>query len=45
MSLLALQFAKMVEARVIATTGSAENVQLLESLGADNVINYRSIPQ
>ena len=45
MSLFALQFAKMVGARVIATTRSAEKVQLLEIPGADHVINYRSIPQ
>ncbi|KAI1361805.1 putative alcohol dehydrogenase [Xylaria arbuscula] len=40
-SLFALQFAKAVGARVIATTSSAEKAELLKSLGADHVLNYR----
>ncbi|OJD20978.1 hypothetical protein ACJ73_07683 [Blastomyces percursus] len=35
------QFAKAVGAKVIATTGSAEKVGLLEKLGADHIINYQ----
>ncbi|PGH29587.1 hypothetical protein GX50_07665 [[Emmonsia] crescens] len=40
-SLFAIQFAKVVGAKVIATTGSAEKVGLLEKLGVDHIINYR----
>ncbi|OJD18772.1 hypothetical protein AJ78_01243 [Emergomyces pasteurianus Ep9510] len=40
-SLFAIQFAKVVGAKVIATTGSAEKVGILKKLGADHVINYR----
>lgn len=43
-SLFALQFAKAVGARVIATTSSDEKTQLLRKLGADHVINYRETP-
>lgn len=43
-SLFALQFAKMLGARVIATTSSDERCALLKSLGADEAINYRAIP-
>lgn len=40
-SVFALQFAKAIGARVIATTGSSEKVQFLKDLGADHVINYK----
>ncbi|KAH6880632.1 putative alcohol dehydrogenase [Thelonectria olida] len=40
-SIFAVQFAKAVGARVIATTSSQEKSQLLKKLGADHVINYR----
>lgn len=39
-SLFALQFAKMLGARVIATSSSASKLERLEQLGADHVINY-----
>ena len=37
----AIQLAKAVGARVLTTAGSAEKVELCESLGADRAINYR----
>ncbi|KAJ5605576.1 hypothetical protein N7510_008357 [Penicillium lagena] len=40
-SIFAIQFAKAIGARVIATTSSAEKAKLLERLGADHIINYR----
>ena len=43
-SLFAVQFAKAVGARVIATTSSKEKGKILEKLGADHIINYREIP-
>ncbi|KAH9907388.1 zinc-binding dehydrogenase [Xylariomycetidae sp. FL2044] len=43
-SLFAVQFAKAVGARVIATTSSAEKEQLLKRLGADLVIDYKQVP-
>lgn len=43
-SLFALQFAKTAGARVIATTSSEEKAERLKALGADEVINYRTIP-
>ena len=39
-SLFAVQFAKAVGAKVIATTSSNEKTKLLQSLGADHVLNY-----
>ena len=36
----AIQLAKALGARVLTTAGSAEKVELCESLGADRVINY-----
>jgi NADPH:quinone reductase-like Zn-dependent oxidoreductase len=39
-SLFALQFAKMMGCRVIATTSSAAKADRLRGLGADHVINY-----
>jgi NADPH:quinone reductase-like Zn-dependent oxidoreductase len=43
-SLFALQFAKAAGARVIATSSSEEKLEKLERLGADDVINYKSVP-
>ncbi len=43
-SLFALQFAKVLGARVIATTGSADKERRLRALGADEVVNYREVP-
>ncbi|WYZ39754.1 hypothetical protein EsH8_IV_000095 [Colletotrichum jinshuiense] len=40
-SIFAIQFAKIVGARVIATTSSSEKAKLLEKLGVDHIINYR----
>ena len=40
-SIFALQFAKALGARVIATSSSEEKLDRLRSLGADHVINYR----
>ena len=44
-SLFALQFAKMLGARVIATTSSAMKVGQLKALGADSVIDYAATPE
>lgn len=43
-SLFAIQFAKALGARVIATTSSAEKAKRLAGLGADEVIDYRAAP-
>ncbi|KAM0263360.1 hypothetical protein ACHAQJ_001216 [Trichoderma viride] len=43
-SMFALQFAKVVGARVIATTSSNEKAKLLHRLGADYVLNYHETP-
>lgn len=43
-SLFALQFAKALGARVIATTGSPEKAARLRDLGADETVNYRTGP-
>ncbi|HCN44911.1 MAG TPA: alcohol dehydrogenase, partial [Pseudomonas sp.] len=43
-SIFALQFAKAAGARVIATSSSDEKLERLKTLGADEVINYRSTP-
>jgi NADPH:quinone reductase-like Zn-dependent oxidoreductase len=40
-SIFAVQFAKAVGARVIATTSSPEKAKILKRLGADHIINYR----
>ncbi|HVL70828.1 MAG TPA: NAD(P)-dependent alcohol dehydrogenase [Beijerinckiaceae bacterium] len=40
-SVFALQFAKLIGARVIATTSSEEKAQRLRALGADAVVDYR----
>ncbi|KAI9166456.1 Zinc-type alcohol dehydrogenase-like protein [Paramyrothecium foliicola] len=43
-STFAVQFAKAAGARIIATTGSPEKVEMLQRLGAHHVINYRETP-
>ncbi|MDR3004113.1 MAG: NAD(P)-dependent alcohol dehydrogenase [Acidovorax sp.] len=43
-SIFALQLAKHMGARVIATTSSAAKAERLRALGADMVINYREQP-
>ncbi len=43
-SLFALQFARMMGARVIATTSSDDKARTLLRLGADLVVNYRTNP-
>jgi NADPH:quinone reductase-like Zn-dependent oxidoreductase len=43
-SIFAVQFAKAIGARVIATTSSSTKAKLLEKLGADHIINYRETP-
>lgn len=44
-SIFALQLAKAMGARVIATTSSAAKGERLAALGADSVVNYRDIPE
>ena len=44
-SIFALQLAKSMGARVIATTRSAAKAERLRALGADVVINYRDTPE
>ena len=44
-SLLALQLAKAAGARVIATTSSDDKAERLRALGADEVVNYRALPE
>ncbi|MDB6455190.1 zinc-dependent alcohol dehydrogenase family protein [Falsirhodobacter sp. 20TX0035] len=44
-SVLALQMALSMGARVIATTSSTEKADRLRSLGADTVINYKDTPE
>ena len=44
-SLFAIQFALLIGARVIATTGSEEKVERLGELGVSDVINYRTTPE
>ena len=44
-SLLALQLAKAAGARVIATTSSDDKAERLRALGADEVVNYRAVPE
>lgn len=44
-SLFAVQLAKAMGARVIATTSSPEKAQRLIELGADHVIDYRALPE
>jgi NADPH:quinone reductase-like Zn-dependent oxidoreductase len=43
-AVFALQFARILGARVIATTSSPEKAERLKALGASDVINYRETP-
>lgn len=43
-SLFALQFAKMMGARVLATSSSDQKLEKLKQLGAFEVINYKTTP-
>jgi len=43
-SLFAMEFAKAAGARVIATSSSEEKLEKLTRLGADDVINYKAVP-
>lgn len=43
-SVFALQFAKAAGARVIATSSSDAKLDRLKALGADELINYKSLP-
>ncbi|WP_158815857.1 NAD(P)-dependent alcohol dehydrogenase [Methylocapsa sp. S129] len=43
-SLFAVQFAKMLGARVVATTSSDAKAATLSELGADAIVNYRTDP-
>ncbi|HDY85801.1 MAG TPA: NAD(P)-dependent alcohol dehydrogenase [Methylophaga aminisulfidivorans] len=43
-SIFALQFAKMVGAKVIATSSSEQKLERLIEMGADHVINYKTEP-
>ncbi|WP_428683999.1 zinc-dependent alcohol dehydrogenase family protein [Sphingopyxis sp.] len=43
-SVFALQFAKAAGARVIATSSSDAKLERLKALGADELINYKSVP-
>lgn len=44
-SIFALQFAKLAGARVIVTSSQNHKLERLKAMGADEVINYREIPQ
>jgi NADPH:quinone reductase-like Zn-dependent oxidoreductase len=44
-SLFALQFAKLFGARVIAPTSSDTKAERLKSLGANDVVNYKTTPE
>lgn len=44
-SIFALQLAKFMGARVIATSSSNEKLDRLRELGADHLINYRETPE
>lgn len=44
-SLFALQFAKLAGARVIVTSSSDEKLARVKAMGADAVLNYRSLPE
>jgi NADPH:quinone reductase-like Zn-dependent oxidoreductase len=43
-SIFALQFARMMGARVIATSGSAAKAERLKAMGAVAVIDYKAVP-
>lgn len=44
-SLFALQFARLAGARVLATSSAANRLQRLRELGANEVVNYREVPE
>ena len=44
-ALFALQFARMFGARVIALTSTEAKAERLRKLGADDVVNYRAVPE
>jgi NADPH:quinone reductase-like Zn-dependent oxidoreductase len=44
-ALFALQFARMFGARVIALTSTEAKAEQLKKLGADEVVNYRAVPE
>ncbi len=44
-SIFALQFAKLMHARVIATSSKAEKIERLKEMGADVTINYVEEPE
>lgn len=44
-SIFALQFAKLMGARVIATSSSDEKLERLRQMGAEHTINYKSDPE
>lgn len=44
-SIFALQFAKAAGANVIATSSSGEKLEKLRDLGADELINYKEVPE
>lgn len=44
-SVFALQFAKLAGARVIMTSSSAAKLERVQALGADEVIDYRAVPE
>ena len=44
-ALFALQFAKLLGARVIALTSQAAKAERLRELGADEVLDYREVPE
>ncbi len=43
-SIFALQFAKFVGAKVVATSSSDEKLERVKQLGASDCINYKSVP-
>jgi NADPH:quinone reductase-like Zn-dependent oxidoreductase len=43
-SIFALQFAKLMGASVIATSSSDDKLERLKKLGADELINYKQVP-
>lgn len=44
-SIFALQFARMIGARVIATSSSDEKLARVKQMGASDVINYKATPE
>lgn len=44
-SIFALQFARMLGARVIATSSSDDKLERVHALGASDVINYKTTPE